>query len=121
MRGLLPLAVSSQPFERTFAGFDDVAGANQETASMSIRYCLAAVVVAAGLSCCSAFAQTASPPVPRPAPSAATTAQSKPSAAEQVETWTSAQWEAAKKEWTKDKTKWADCRKQSSKQTSVQS
>lgn len=83
---------------------------------MSIRYCLAAVVVAGGMSCGAALAQTASPPVPRPAPSAATTAPSKPSTAEQVETWTNKQWEAAKKEWAKDTTKWADCRKQSGKQ-----
>ena len=31
---------------------------------------------------------------------------------EQVETWTKARWEAAKKEWAKDTTKWANCQKQ---------
>jgi len=81
---------------------------------MSIRYCLAAVVVAAGLSCGAAEAQT--PPMPRPSPSASATAQSKPSTAEQVETWTDKQWVTAKKKWATDKAKWADCRKQSSKQ-----
>jgi hypothetical protein len=34
----------------------------------------------------------------------------------QVETWTEAQWEAAKKEWAKDTTKWADCQKKWNKQ-----
>ena len=29
-----------------------------------------------------------------------------------VENWTQAQWEAAKKEWAKDTTKWANCQKQ---------
>ena len=29
-----------------------------------------------------------------------------------VETWTKAHWEAAKKEWAKDTTKWANCQKQ---------
>jgi hypothetical protein len=36
--------------------------------------------------------------------------------ATQVETWTEAQWEAAKNEWAKDTAKWADCQKQSSTQ-----
>ena len=41
---------------------------------------------------------------------------SKPSTMTQVETWTQKQWNAAKKDWAKDKLKWADCRKQSSEQ-----
>jgi hypothetical protein len=49
-----------------------------------------------------------------PAPSAPTSPE--PSAATQVETWTKEQWNAAQKEWAKDKTKWASCRKQSKAQ-----
>jgi uncharacterized phage-like protein YoqJ len=41
---------------------------------------------------------------------------SKPSTVTQVETWTQKQWNAAKRDWAKDKLKWADCRKQSSEQ-----
>ncbi|MGA3302069.1 MAG: hypothetical protein ABSC72_02130 [Methylovirgula sp.] len=33
-----------------------------------------------------------------------------------VETWTKKQWEAAKKDWAKDKIKWAACEKQSKEQ-----
>lgn len=58
----------------------------------------------------------AAPPATTPAPSATAPASSKPSAATRVETWTKKQWDAAQKEWAKDKAKWADCRKQSSKQ-----
>jgi hypothetical protein len=29
-----------------------------------------------------------------------------------VETWSKAHWEAAKKEWAKDTTKWANCQRQ---------
>jgi hypothetical protein len=54
-----------------------------------------------------AFAKT-------PASSAPTS--SEPSTATQVETWTKEQWNAAQKEWAKDKTKWANCRKQSKAQ-----
>ena len=36
--------------------------------------------------------------------------------AAEVETWTRKQWDAAQKEWAKDKTKWSDCRKQSGKE-----
>ena len=42
--------------------------------------------------------------------------EAKPSTVEQVETWSRKQYDAAKKEWAKDKAKWADCRKQSSDQ-----
>jgi hypothetical protein len=65
-----------------------------------IRFCLTAIAVAGVLSCSAAIAQTSSTP----------------STAAQVEKWTAKQWEAAKKEWAKDKVKWADCRKQSSNQ-----
>ena len=78
---------------------------------------LAAVVVLAGIAASGiAFAQT---PAPAPArtqapPLAATSSQ--PSAAARVESWTKKQWDAARKEWAKDKSKWADCRKQSKAQ-----
>ena len=39
-------------------------------------------------------------------------------AAAEVETWTKKQWDAAQKEWAKDKTKWSDCQKQSGKNIS---
>ena len=65
------------------------------------RFCLTAVAFAALTSCGVAIAQT---PAPQP---------SKPSVETRVETWTKKQWEAAKKEWAKDTTKWTDCRKQS--------
>ncbi len=60
------------------------------------------VVLAAILASGMAFAQEPASP--------------KPSTATQVETWTKKQWDAAKKDWAKDKAKWADCQKQSSKQ-----
>ena len=41
---------------------------------------------------------------------------SKPSKVKQVETWTQKQWDAAKKDWAKDKAKWAACQKQSKDQ-----
>jgi hypothetical protein len=53
---------------------------------------------------------------PRLALAAAAPASSQPSAATQVENWTSKQWKAAQKEWVKDKAKWADCRKRSTAQ-----
>lgn len=78
-----------------------------------IRFGLTAIALAAFMASGAAVAQT-SPPPPKPAASAA--AASQPSTTAQVETWTKKQWEAARKEWAKDKTKWADCRKQSSSQ-----
>jgi uncharacterized low-complexity protein len=46
--------------------------------------------------------------------SVATSAQAQaPSTADQVKTWTSKQWNAAKKEYAKDKEKWAKCRAES--------
>jgi hypothetical protein len=64
-----------------------------------------------------AIAQTsASPPATKPAAATSATDSSKASIPTQVENWTKDQWEAAKKEWAKETTKWADCQKQSSKQ-----
>ena len=80
-------------------------------------YGLAAIAFAGFMNCSAAIAQAPAPiPVPRSAPAASVPDSAKPSTAAQVETWTNKQWEAAKKEWAKDKAKWADCRKQSSKQ-----
>jgi len=79
----------------------------------STRAALAAAVVFAGITASGiAYAQApASPPATTVAP-----ASSKPSATTRVETWTKKQWNAAQKEWAKDKAKWADCRKQSKAQ-----
>ena len=63
-----------------------------------LAFIIAALAMGAGV----AFAQT---PV-------APTAQ--PSAVTKVENWTTKQWNTAKTEWAKEeKTKWADCRQQS--------
>ncbi|MBI2716381.1 MAG: hypothetical protein HYX37_18320 [Rhizobiales bacterium] len=62
-------------------------------------FAAAAVMLAGSLACGVAVAQTSSP-----------------STAAQVETWTTKQWEAAKKKWVKDKTKWSNCQTQSSRQ-----
>jgi len=87
----------------------------KENVPMShIRLCLTAIVLAAVASS-SVVAQTPGPQ-PEPAPAASAPDSSKPSTATQVETWTRKKWEAAKREWAKDKAKWADCRKQSSEQ-----
>jgi hypothetical protein len=78
-----------------------------------IRFCLTTIAVVALMSS-GAIAQTSvSPPAAKTAPAAES---SKPSTAAQVEKWTTKQWEAAKKEWVKDKAKWADCQKQSKAQ-----
>lgn len=77
---------------------------------------------AASLIICGGAANAQSPtttPTPKPAPTAPAATQAKPSTATQVETWSKKQWEAAKKEWSKDKARWADCSKQSSKQKLV--
>jgi hypothetical protein len=72
-------------------------------------FCLAAALATATLSG-PAIAQTpASPAATKPA---ASMQAPKPSITAKVETWTRAQWEAAKKEWVKDSTKWANCQKQ---------
>lgn len=74
-------------------------------------FCLTAAILTAALSS-AAIAQTqAPPPATGPAP-AASTESSKPPMSTRVETWTKAQWEAAKKEWAKDTAKWANCQKE---------
>jgi hypothetical protein len=82
------------------------------------RAFVTAGLVLAGMAACgAAYAQTPAPPLaPTPAPAASAPPSSKPSAAARVETWTRKQWDAAQKEWAKDKAKWADCRKQSKAQ-----
>ena len=60
-------------------------------------------------------AATVAPAKPATTPAPAPTS-SKPSVITRVETWTRKQWDAAQKEWAKDKAKWADCRKQSKAQ-----
>ena len=51
------------------------------------------------------FAQTPAGPAAQPT-----------TATNDVENWTIKQWNNAKREWVKDKAKWADCRQQSTKQ-----
>jgi hypothetical protein len=82
------------------------------------RAFVTAGLVLAGIAACgAAYAQTPAPPLaPTPAPAASAPPSAKPSAAARVETWTRKQWDAAQKEWAKDKAKWADCRKQSKAQ-----
>lgn len=75
-----------------------------------IGSCLTTAFLAAVLSS-AAIAQTAI----KPAPATSAADSSKASIPTQVEKWTKDQWEAAKKEWAKETTKWADCQKQSSK------
>ena len=72
---------------------------------------LTAAIVTAALSCAAVAQTPVSPAAPRQAP-AASTESSKGSIAAQVEHWSRARWEAAKKEWAKDTTKWANCQKQ---------
>ena len=61
--------------------------------------------------CAPAFAQSQSSQPAKPASSSATSKTS--TTVEDVKNWTSKQWNAATREWAKDKQKWADCRKQS--------
>ena len=78
------------------------------------RFVTGGLVLAGVVACGVAFAQApASSPTPIPAPASTS---SKPSTATQIETWTKKRWNAARKEWAKDKAKWADCRKQSKAQ-----
>jgi len=78
-----------------------------------IRCCLKAAIVTVALSTAAIAQAQVTPPATRPAPApAASTEPSKASLAAQVQHWTRAQWEAAKKEWAKDTTKWANCQKQ---------
>jgi hypothetical protein len=95
----------------------DIIDIKQEIAFMTrTRASLATAVLLAGMVISGAvLAQTPAPAIaPAPAPSAK--ASSEPSAAKKVETWTKKQWNAAQKEWAKDKTKWANCRNQSKAQ-----
>jgi hypothetical protein len=48
-----------------------------------------------------------------------TSSSSTSSMIDDVSEWTSKQWNRAKGEWTKEKEKWADCRKQSHDQNST--
>ena len=77
---------------------------------------LTTAILAVALSGATIAQTSVSPPATKSAPATSAKDTSKPSVSTQVETWTKAQWEAAKKEWAKEKTKWADCRKQSDKQ-----
>jgi hypothetical protein len=81
------------------------------------RAALAAAIVLAGIAASGiSYAQApAAPPATTRAPAIAPT-PSKPSAITRVEAWTTKQWNAAKKEWAKDKAKWASCQKQSKAQ-----
>jgi len=72
-------------------------------------FCLQAAILTVALSG-AAIAQT--PASSAAARSAASSEASKTSLPARVETWTRAHWEAAKKEWAKDTTKWANCQKQ---------
>jgi hypothetical protein len=97
----------------------NITNASKEIILMNrTRTFVAAGVVLAGIVGCGvALAQTpASPSAKTPTPAASAPASSTPSAGAQVETWTTKQWETAKKKWATDKKKWADCRKQSSTQ-----
>ena len=77
----------------------------------------ASVALATILCLGSANAQSsASPDAASGKPAASTTRSTKPGTSTEVETWTNKQWQAAKKEWAKDETKWAGCRSQSGKQ-----
>ena len=58
------------------------------------------------------FAQTTKPPSTA-ASATSTPATTKPSEVTKVETWTQQQWDTAKAEWAKDKTRWSACQKQS--------
>jgi hypothetical protein len=72
---------------------------------------LTAALVTAALSGAAMAQAQVAPAATRPTP-AASTEPSKASVAAEVEHWTKARWEAAKKEWAKDTTKWANCQKQ---------
>ena len=82
------------------------------------RIFVAATVVLMGIAASGiGYAQApASSPSTTQAPVSSAPIASKPSLPERVETWTKTQWNAARKEWAKNKAKWADCRKQSSNQ-----
>jgi hypothetical protein len=74
-------------------------------------FCVMVVIVMAALSSAAMAQAQLTPPAAKPA-LRASTESSKASLPARVETWTKAHWEAAKKEWAKDTTKWANCQKQ---------
>ena len=78
------------------------------------RSALAAAVVLAGISACGVAGAETLPA--KHAQAAAAKTSSEPSTVSQVETWTQKQWNTAKKEWAKDKAKWAGCQKKSDTQ-----
>jgi hypothetical protein len=67
---------------------------------------LAAVVLAASLTCGVALAQSTAP---APSPAAKDQVSSEPSTATKVENWTAKKWSAAKQKWSQDKAKWNAC------------
>jgi hypothetical protein len=90
---------------------------------ISLRNAALAVILAGAVASGLALAQTIPPSPPaatdsKPAPKAAESktqdSKSGVSTATQVQDWTRRQWNAMTKEWSKDKAKWADCRKKSS-------
>jgi hypothetical protein len=90
----------------------------------SLRYAAVAAILAGAVASGFAFAQTTPPtskatesrPAPKAAESTAKDGKSDVSTATKVENWTRKQWNAMTKEWSKDKAKWAACRKKSSDQ-----
>lgn len=106
-----------------------------------IRHAAIAVILAGALGSSLAFAQTSTPAAkatettkttaPAAAPAKGNSTAAKPDAAKtdaaktdasksaststttSVGNWTRKQWNAMTKEWSKDKAKWSDCRKQS--------
>jgi hypothetical protein len=63
-----------------------------------IRAAVGAAVLAVAL----ALSAQAQSPAPKP----------EPSTSDKVKTWSTKQWNAAKREWQKDKAKWDGCNKQ---------
>jgi hypothetical protein len=94
------------------ANFEEIVPMNRTRTFVAVS-----VVLVGAVACGASFAQSPmTSPTKTPAPAATTPISSNSSVATQVETWTMKQWDAAKREWAKDKTKWADCEKQSDKQ-----
>jgi hypothetical protein len=91
------ILIAAEPSDRSMRSSDI-------TYLENIMKTLASIVVALAMSAGIASAQT---PV---APTA------EPSVATKVEHWTKKQWNAAKADWEKDKTKWADCQQRSTDQ-----
>jgi hypothetical protein len=74
--------------------------------------CLKTALLTAVLSSSVTAQTTVSPPAAKPAPPASATVSPSAIISTQVENWTEAQWEVAKKEWARDATKWVDCQRQ---------